>query len=68
MILRDNCFKLKGLAYLFRNHGYDQTPDFDEEDIWYGLHLLLEEIQGSIIEVAREIERHQIKNAKKRSA
>jgi len=40
--------------------------ELDELDLWYGLGLIMKEIRKDVMQVAREIEDHEIREAKKR--
>lgn len=64
--LRECCFKLRTLEHLFENQQEDQLVQLDEFDLWYGLGLILKEIRKDVMRVAREIEDHEIREAKKK--
>ncbi|PIT98815.1 MAG: hypothetical protein COT74_14090 [Bdellovibrionales bacterium CG10_big_fil_rev_8_21_14_0_10_45_34] len=64
--LRECCFKLKSLEHLLENQQDDQLMELDELDLWYGLGLIMKEIRKDVMQVAREIEDHEIREAKKR--
>lgn len=63
MKLRTACFKLRGIGYLLEHQGDDGAAELDEPDVWYGIGLILREIHGEIMTVARQIEDEQIAEA-----
>ena len=67
MKLRECCFKLKSLEHLLENQRDEQLTELDELDVWYGLGLILRGIRKDVMQVAREIEDQQIRQAKKAS-
>lgn len=67
MKLRECCFKLRSLEHLLENQKESEAAELDELDLWYGLGLIMKSIRHDIMQVAREIEDGEIRNAKKRS-
>ncbi|MBK8201813.1 MAG: hypothetical protein IPK68_05685 [Bdellovibrionales bacterium] len=67
MKLRECCFKLRSLEHLLENQKVDQLIELDELDLWYGLGLILKGVRKDIMQVAREIEAHEIREAKKQA-
>ena len=67
MKLRECCFKLRSLEHLLENQQDDQLMELDELDVWYGLGLILKGVRKDVMQVAREIEGHEIREAKKRA-
>jgi len=65
MKLRECCFKLRSLEHLLGNQQDNQLMELDELDVWYGLGLILKRVRKDVMRVAREIEAHEIRNAKK---
>jgi hypothetical protein len=57
--LREACFKLRGLAYLIEQCGDDPCPPSDLPDAFYGVGLLLTQLHGEIIAVARSLDRQE---------
>ncbi len=54
--LREACFKLRGIAYLVEQCGEDPCPPEDLPDVFYGVGLVLTQVHGELIAVARSLE------------
>ncbi len=67
MKLRECCFKLRSLEHLLENQQDDQLMELDELDAWYGLGLIIKAVRKDVMQVAREIEAQEIREAKKRA-
>lgn len=60
MRLRETCFKIRSLGYVLGKQKPEEACELDDDDIWYGLALILKDIHDEVIHVAHAIEEHQI--------
>lgn len=65
--LRESCFKLRSLAHLIGRQEEGMATELDEDEVWYGLELIIKDIHGEIMSVARGLGEQSIRSAKKKN-
>lgn len=55
--LRNLALKTQGLAHLIEIEGFSQGPPEDQEDVFYGISLILQEISIDLKKLSEKIEK-----------
>ena len=65
--LREACSKLRGMSYLIELCGNLPLTPLDEDDCFYGIALVLNQIHEELTSFARAIESHEIAQVQRKS-